>query len=203
VPLVDFVTLQESHSEHGIPGAEVFLDHVHPTVDSHRMLALEILRTMKDQGTLDSLPGPSVVDEVTRRVHSRIDPHRHAAALANLSKVLGWAGKIQDAYRLAVQGAQMSPSQASVQYQAGLCAQLLGRKEEAVRYYRQTVELDPSAAQAHGNLGVALEDLGQLQEAVRHFELAIQHGDDADIERNRRNLDRVRQRLARSAEAIR
>jgi len=201
VPLIDFVVLQESHAEHGIPGAEVFLDHVHPTVDSHRLLALEILRTMKDQGTLGSLPEPAVVDEVTRDVLSRIDPDRHAAALANLSKVLGWAGKVHDAYRLAVQGVGMSSQQAGVQYQAGLCAQLLGRNDEAVYYYRRTVELDPTAALAHGNLGVALEDLGQLQQAVRHLELAIQHGDAADIERNRRNLDRVRQRLAQSGEA--
>ncbi len=39
VPAVDFVALQEAHSEHGIPGAAVFLDHVHPTIEANRLLA--------------------------------------------------------------------------------------------------------------------------------------------------------------------
>lgn len=200
VPLVDFVSVQANRTPHGIPGGETFLDHVHPTVESHRTLAWEILQVMVAQGLLKAMPDAATFDRVTDRILSGIDVHRNALALANLSKVLGWAGKHADAYRLAKQAVAMSPDQAAVQYQAGLCAQLLGRREEAIEHYRRTIAIDPTSAQTHGNLGVALEDLGQWDEAITHFELAIQHGSPADAERNRRNLERVRQQLGKASD---
>ncbi|MCP5519496.1 MAG: tetratricopeptide repeat protein [Verrucomicrobiales bacterium] len=195
VPLVDFAALQDGRAPHGIPGSELFLDHVHPTVESHRALAFELAGILAQTGRLKALPDAATFDQVAHRIIAGIDTHRNALALANLSKVLGWAGKHQDAYRLAAQAVGMDPEQAAIQYQAGLCAQLLGRPEQAVAHYGRAVELDPASALAHGNLGVALEDLGRLEEAAGHFEIAIRHGDTVAAERNRRNLERVRQKL--------
>jgi tetratricopeptide (TPR) repeat protein len=201
VPVIDFVALQERLSEHGIPGAQVFLDHVHPTVESHRLLALEILKVLTDQGVLEALPTSAVVEQVTQRVLAEIDPERNAVALVNLSKVLGWAGRIEDAYRLAVRASRTAPDLAAVQFQAGVCAQLLGKPQEAIQFYRRTIEIDPTAALAHGNLGVALEDVGQLHEALTHFERALQYGNPSDVERDQRNLDRVQRRLAEATQS--
>lgn len=196
VPFVDFVALQASRSEHGIPGAGVFFDHVHPTIESHRLLALAILEVMVEQGLVAAMPDVQARDAVSGRVLGSLDAGKNAEALVNLSKVLGWAGKLEEAHRLAVQAAGLAPDSVQAQYQAGLCSQLLGNTDDAITYYRRTVQLDPSAAQAHGNLGVALEDRGLLTGALEQFQLAIQRGGPDDQARNRDNLERVRAKLA-------
>jgi tetratricopeptide (TPR) repeat protein len=198
VPWIDFVSFQDSRSPHGISGETVFLDHVHPTIDSHRLLALEILDAMRQAGIEVPELEPSTVERVTDEVASRIDPAMHANALMNLSKVMAWAGKLPEAYRLGAQAAQLEPGNSAVRYQAGLSAQLAGKNDEAILHYRAALEIDPTIALAHGNLGVALEDEGDLEGAIDHFRLAIQYGDDPDgIERNRKNLARAESQLRR------
>ena len=43
VPLVDFATIVETHSNQAMPGENLFLDHVHRTIEGHRLLALALL----------------------------------------------------------------------------------------------------------------------------------------------------------------
>jgi len=196
VPLIDFVASQDARSPHGIPGEVVFLDHVHPTIESHRQLALEIMDVMTEAGiavpTLDRATAERVKNEVT----GRIDPASHARALTKLSKVLGWAGKMREAYRLAAQAAEMNPEDAATQYQAGLTAQLTGNTAESIVHYRKSIELDPNVSLAYGNLGVALEEIGDLEGAIRQFKLALQFADNQeDSARNQNNLARVEQAL--------
>jgi tetratricopeptide (TPR) repeat protein len=196
VPLIDFVALQDARSPHGIPGEAVFLDHVHPTIESHRLLALEIMGAMTEAGiavpTLDRATAERVKNEVT----GRIDPASHARALTNLSKVLGWAGKVREAYRLAAQAAELNPEDAATQYQAGLTAQLMGNTAESIVHYRKSIELDPNISLAYGNLGVALEESGDLEGAIREFRLALQYSDNPDdTARNQSNLERAEQAL--------
>jgi tetratricopeptide (TPR) repeat protein len=196
VPLIDFVASQDARSPRGIPGETVFLDHVHPTIDSHRVLALEIMKAMADAGVDVPDLSPATVARVAKEVTDRIDPASHARALMNLSKVLGWAGKIQEAYRLAAQAAQLTPEDAAVQYQAGLTAQLVGNTADSIVHYRKSIELEPSVSLAHGNLGVALEDSGDLEGAIRHFRLALQYSDNpTDKARNQSNLERVQKTM--------
>ena len=177
VPVVDFAALADRWSEHGIPGDELFLDHVHPTIDSNRRLAVAIVEELAEQGTvrLDAGWGEARIAEVADRVQSGLDPHDHATALMNLSKVLGWAGKRDESYRLARQAVELFPEDSMIQYHAGLTAHLVGRKDEAVPHYRRAVELQPDADEPHGNLGVLLEEAGRLDEAIHHFRLAIRY----------------------------
>ncbi len=195
IPLVDFAAIQEEHSPHGIPGETVFFDHVHPTIESHRLLALEILNVMAREGIADCSIDDDTLLQVKNDVLGRIDSGAHALALMNLSKVLGWAGKLDEAYRLAFKAVQLSPEDATIQYQAGLTAQLLGKADEAVIHYRWTIDIEPTAALAHGNLGVGLEARGDLEEAIEHYRLALQYGEPKDTARNRRNLLRAQTKL--------
>ena len=194
-PLIDFEALQEWLSDHGIPGAAVFHDHVHPRIESHRLLALEILKTMERQGIADPALAPALIERVTRTVLGRIDQEAHSLALMNLSKVLGWAGKHEEAYRAASRAVQLGPNIAAVRYQAGLCARLVNRLEESIEQYRQAVRIKPTAAQAHCGLGVALEDRGELAEAIVHYRLALQYGQPKDAQRDRKNLLSATQKL--------
>ena len=189
--LVDFEVLTDGWAVDGIPGEESFLDHVHPTIDVHRRLAVAILESMADGELLRFSPGwgDKAVAEVATRVEGGIDPQAHALALMKLSKVLGWAGKLQESYRLAAQAAELYPDDSRVQYNAGLTAHLIGRKEEAVVRYRRAVELQPDADEPHGNLGVLLEESGRIDEAIHHFRLAIRFARTSETAiRNSRNL---------------
>lgn len=38
------------NSPNGIPGSELFLDHVHPTIEGNRLLALAIVQEMIQEG---------------------------------------------------------------------------------------------------------------------------------------------------------
>jgi tetratricopeptide (TPR) repeat protein len=112
---------------------------------------------------------------VAERIEAGINPLTHALALMKLSKVLGWAGKLQESYELANRALEIWPDDARIQYNAGLTAHLAGRKAEAVERYRRAIEIQPDADEPHGNLGVLLEEAGQLDPAIHHFRLAIQY----------------------------
>jgi tetratricopeptide (TPR) repeat protein len=192
--LVDFEVLADGWAEHGIPGDESFLDHVHPTISVHRRLAVAILETMADGHLLRLSPGwgDEAVAEVADRVEAGLDPQTHALALMKLSKVLGWAGKVQESYRLAAQAVELYPEDSRIQYNAGLTAHLVGRKDEAIARYRRAVELQPDADEPHGNLGVLLEESGRIDDAIHHFRMGIRFARTTETaNRNSRNLARA------------
>lgn len=175
VPLVDFAATVDGTAPHGIPGDETFFDHVHPKIEVHRTLALQILESMRSEGLLDRTAGwnDALVETVSRRLTSRLDRDAHGRALLNLSKVLGWAGKLEEAGRLAVLATETAPDLAETHYQAGLTAQLADKLEEAIGHYRRALRLAPNAITAHGNLAAALEADGQTLQAILHYRRAI------------------------------
>jgi len=192
--VVDFESLADEWADHGIPGEDLFLDHVHPTIEIHRRIAVAIIEEMARQGSLSLSPGwnPQTVAEVARRVEEGLDPLVHALALMKLSKVLGWAGKLQESFSLAVKAVELYPDDSRIQYNAGLTAHMAGRKNEAVAHYRRAVELQPDADEPHGNLGVLLEEGGRLDEAIHHFRLAIRYARNPETaNRNSANLARA------------
>lgn len=174
-PYVDFARWAESQAPDGIPGDDLFLDHVHPTISTHRQLALELVAAMRDAGIVAATASwnAELVARITERVETTIDDRQHGRALLNLSKVLGWAGKLEEAGRLAVKAVGIAPELAEAHYQAGLTAQLNHQLEEAIGHYRRALELAPEVATAHGNLAAALEESGSTLQAILHYRRAI------------------------------
>jgi tetratricopeptide (TPR) repeat protein len=176
IPLVDFEKRVRDEAPHGIPGNEHFLDHVHPTLDAHRDLALDLLATMRQLGALPAAARwePSTIAAAESRIANRVDPRAHGQALVNLSKVLGWAGKLEESAALALRAIERGPELAEAHYQAGVTAQLLGRPGEAIGHYRRALGLAPRVATAHGNLAAAYEAEGRTLLAIRHYRRAIE-----------------------------
>jgi len=190
VALVDFVRVAEERAPNRIPGSELFLDHVHPTIEGYRLIALALLDELVKEGMVEPRPGwgDEGVRQVVASVAGRIDNHVRATGLLNLSKTLGWAGKLAEAYRLARQAVELDPGSVQVQYQAGLTADLLGRLDEAMEHYQRAIEIMPTADLAHGNLAVGLEKQGRLPEAVEHYRLAFRYSSAEELQHNRDNL---------------
>jgi len=175
VPLVDFVEMVEDRSEHGIPGKDQFLDHVHPTIGGHRLLALQLLDEMAREKIVRPAPrwDDAAVGQVTRRVESSLDRRAHGIALRNLSKVLGWAGKLEEAREAAAQATKLVPDDAEAYFEAALGTAGSGDTQQAIDLYRQAIRFDPRYVEAHINLGTLLREQGQFGEAMEHFRQAI------------------------------
>ena len=175
-PFIDFAALADARAASGIPGADLFLDHVHPTVEGHRMLALALLDELVARGIATPAAewGEPAIRRVTAEVESRLDRSAHGIALRNLAQVLLWAGKREEAGRLALQAVALVPDDALAHYTAALEYQRRGEPERARAHFERSLAIDPKRARAHYNLGLLLVGEGGLDAARRHFEHALE-----------------------------
>lgn len=173
---VDFASIIDESAEHSIPGDDLFLDHVHPTISGNRMLALSIIERLTDVGVVRPQPdwGPKSQQEVAEQLEGGIDEQAHAAALTKLSKVLNWAGKKEDAARLALRAVALLPDDAETNFQAGNALMTGQRPAEALAQYQKAVKLDPDSAPYHYGLALALSQTGDVAGAKTHYRRALE-----------------------------
>ena len=196
VPVIDFHAMVEKQSDHGIPGAKLFLDHVHPTINGYRTLALEILRTVEREKIAQISIDQAAIERATAVVSARVDNNANAFALMNLCKTLGWAGKREEAFIAGQKAAEIAPDNLRVRHEAGLAAILARRPGEAVAHFQKVVSAEPSNAEAHNGLGLAFERMEKWPEAVEHYRLALQNGSAATRVRDNYNFTNAQQKLA-------
>ncbi len=114
VDVVDYVELLKHRmlqmKGHDIPGREFFLDHVHPTIEGHKILAVALINKMiaKDLVQTKATLNNDIIAAVDKKIRGRIDAGRQGYALANLARVFSWAGKTNDAERLAKQAIEVA-----------------------------------------------------------------------------------------------
>ena len=183
VTLVDFVDLVEGRAlaeqGHRIPGSESFLDHVHPTIAANRALAVALIESMIGMGVVQPAAtwSDAAIADVASRVEGGLDRTTHARALANLARVLAWAGKTEDAGRLAGQALEQDPE--LVTSQADILAILSERQGDPGQEWellRRALNADPGNPQIHLQVGFALLDERgsgwSLEAAAAHILLA-------------------------------
>jgi len=183
VTLVDFIDLVEERTlaEKGnrIPGQEYFLDHLHPTIAGNRILAVALVRAMIEKGVVQPADtwGEAAIAEVASRVEAGLDRKTHARALANLARVLVWAGKVEDAQRLARRALDEAPEIATAH--ADILAKLSERQGEAEqgwRYLRGALNANPANPEIHLQIGLKFLDRSNpgwsLEAAAAHILLA-------------------------------
>ena len=200
LPLVDFEAWCERRSPDGIPGRDLFLDHVHPTPETHRELALQVLAELESRGLVGIAPAPGeeLLRDLTTRVLGRITPADRARALTNLARVFGWAGRLEEAHEAAGRASRLDPESADAWYHLGVTAQLVGRPREAVDPYVRAIRLGARTALVHGNLAAALEDLGEAEAALLHYRRA--HELAPGQPQRAANLGAILERVSRSRE---
>jgi tetratricopeptide (TPR) repeat protein len=180
VALVDFIDLVEQRilAEQGdrIPGDEYFLDHLHPTIEGNRILAVALVQAMIEQGVAQAADGwgEAVIAEVAARVEGGLDRTTHAEALANLARVLVWAGKVEDARRLARRALEADPEIAVTH--ADILAKLPERQGETPhgwQYLRRALNADPANPEIHLQIGLKYLDTSNagwsLEAAAAHI----------------------------------
>ena len=211
VPLVDFPTIVENQSDHGIPGEDLFLDHVHPTIDGNQLLARAILDAMVRQRIVEPAPGwgDATAERVAKRLKGSLDHHAHGVALRNLSKVLAWAGKYEEAGKLAEQATELAPNDAEAYFQLGFCLEQTGQTYGAKAAYRRALELRraqpatgsvPVDAKACFQAGLYAAKAGDVATAVAAYRRALELK--PDFEKARNNLGLLMQRTGNVGLAI-
>jgi tetratricopeptide (TPR) repeat protein len=175
VPWVDFEALLDARAQGGIPGDDVFLDHVHPTIAANRELALALLDVLVARGVVTPAPGwgPARVAEVVQRVEGHLDARAHGEALRNVAKVLGWAGKVDEAERAARRAEELAPEDASAHVQVANALAHRGDLAGAEQRLRRALELAPHLAEAHVVLANILLRRDAREEARAHFQAAL------------------------------
>lgn len=172
---VDFVQIVNENSPNQIPGSELFLDHVHPTIDGNRMLALAIVQEMLQEGIMSQVDtwNQDKIEEISSELKNSLDEKTHAIALRNLAKVLMWGGKNEEAKRLVELAASMLPEDSESHAQEGILLWRAGNKEEAIVRFQEAIRLAPWNAIIHHKLGVLLSELGRMNEAEVELEEAV------------------------------
>jgi tetratricopeptide (TPR) repeat protein len=165
VPLVDFRDRLEQKCRqelgHACLGDEYFLDHVHPTIDVHRDLALWIIDELQDQSLLGGQP--PTADQVTavrERIDQQIDTRAQGVAFRNLAKVMHWAGRFREAARRALDALRLIPGDLESQFVLAECLHQLGRDDEAIETYQQLFSVG-DFPRAHLPFGLLLAEHGE------------------------------------------
>jgi tetratricopeptide (TPR) repeat protein len=170
LPVVDLPAILEG----GILGNEYLLDHVHPDISVHSLVAERLVEQLVAQRVLAAPPPAAERRAIYDRVLAGLDPAYYGQRDLNLAKVLGWSGKLAEAEPPLRRAVETLPDHPEVHLNLGIVCQRSGRHEEAVTHLSRAIALDPEVAAAHFNLGVVLGRLGRSTAAARALERAIE-----------------------------
>lgn len=171
--LVDFAGMIEKLSPDGIPGKAHFLDHVHPTIEAHRLLGLAIIDEMIEMGAATPAPtwDDAAISKIAERVEGSVDEAANAMALTNLSRVMTWAGKQEEALRLAKRATSTTTDHHALFQMTGVLMRN-GRYEDALPYSEKAARLMPEIAEVRKTYGLILAHIGRNAEALPELEAA-------------------------------
>ena len=175
VPLIDYERLMDEQSPEHIPGASLFLDHVHPTIEGNRLLALSLFDFLNERKIVPRPePWDATVDRVVQRVERGIDRAAHGQALRNLAKVLSWAGKQDEANQLALQASSMVGGDAETAYLAGNALLEAGNTDDAIGKFLEALRIDPNHVMSLNSLGSAYFRQGQFDTALQQYQRVVE-----------------------------
>lgn len=177
VPLADFQNLLRDKCQtefgHGCIGGEYFLDHVHPTIDIHRQLALWILAKLQSQAFVGgSAPSDTEMDLIRRDIEEQIDIDVQGIALRNLAKVLHWSGKFSEAAPRARDAIELVPRDLESHFILADCLFNMNRVDEAFAQY-ELLLLVGDFPRAYLPYGEMLADRDRLRESKGYLLQAV------------------------------
>ena len=179
-PLVDLPSILEADSQerygHTILGNEYLLDHVHPDIATHSLIAESVIAKLVERGVVraDTNWSAGRRQAIYDRLIGGIDRAYYAERDLNLAKVLGWAGKLEEAEAPLTRAAAELPENPEVHLNLGIIYQKSGRLDAAAAELEQAVALAPDFAEAHFNLGVVRGRLDRITEGVDSLRQALQ-----------------------------
>lgn len=156
---------------HPVLGEPEFVDHVHLSIDEYRAMAVAIVEKLASLG--EAHPKADwrevAVPAVTETVMAGMGSRELGEGLHNIAKVLNWAGKHEDAARIAAQGLTVDSTGLEAIWSSlfvGAALERQGKSLESLPHYRRAVRLDPSSDMSRDYLFEALQRAGWAREAA-------------------------------------
>lgn len=161
-PLVDVRRLLESRSPHGIPGNNLYLDHVHPNIGGFQLIAQAIAWKVVEMGILPSAgPWPS---EARRSVYRRQLQHLPANYFSNGRRRVEW---LEDwARRQRLSGETLPKDARGFLHQGFRCLDF-GDETKAWESFRTALKQDPGMARQLLDHAFNLLDQGRPESAEK------------------------------------
>ncbi len=184
IPVVDFEQKLRQVCDveygHSILGEEYFLDHVHPTIDVNRRLAIWIIEELQASAIVHGKRIVNMVlaeefSTVEEKVLGQIDQEAQAFALRNLAKVLHWAGKFDEAVPRARDVLEILPKDPESRFILARCLSNMGRSGEALEEYDQLFANGVDYPRAYLPFGQLLAETGNLEQAKAYLLMAVLH----------------------------
>ncbi len=164
---------QADHS-HRCLGYEYFLDHVHPTIEGHQLLARWIIDTLQQEQIVgDDKPTTDMLLAATAKIEGRVDLVAHGVAMRNLAKLLHWSGKFDEAAHSAADALVLIEGDLESQFLLAECLRQIGRSDEAMQQFDILFDLDPNYVRGYIPFGILLVDQGHLTAAKVYLALAV------------------------------
>ena len=161
----------ESGDKSGIPGNESFLDHLHPTIEKHQLLAEMILEKIQTAGLIKLIRTltPEDSQNVFKKAVDSLDPAFFALRDLNLAKTLRWAGKKDEARFALEKAAAFLPDNLEVHKMLGSYLLEDGNYERAIEEYKTAALLSGQDPELVFSLAVAYYRSGRKAEAVEGY----------------------------------
>jgi Flp pilus assembly protein TadD len=177
VPLIPFVdVVRERVAQAGdsssIPGNESFLDHVHPTIELHQVLAelladqMEKMRLVQKRQVLSSGDKQALYEKIM----AGLDQQFMAMRDLNLAKTLKWAGKKEEAREALLRAAKLLVNDVEIHKMLGSFSLDAGDYDSAIASYEKAVALSGHDPEMEFALGVAYYRAGRLAEAKNAYD---------------------------------
>ncbi len=171
VPLVDVEAFVRRVSHNGIPGNDLFVDHVHPGIEGQQLIAWVILNRLSTTGLipLDSKTWQKAgVDARTylRTEFEKITPRYLGMGLWGVGRLYDWAGKQEEAWAPLLQAWQLVKDVPEIPRRLGLLALERGEAELALDFLQEAERLEPGHPRVLVGIAAAYSKLGRATEAL-------------------------------------
>ena len=174
VPLIDFPgIIREAylqHYDHAVFGNEYFPDHVHTNMEGYRLLGLALFEYLASQNIVipDASWSDARIEAVSEAVIAGLDPGAEAYTFINLGKVLGWAGKFEEAYNLFKRALDILGPNPAIYDRLARSSYGLGKYDEAIHYLYELQRIAPEIPGTHSRMAMIFEKLGKTDAAIEH-----------------------------------
>jgi tetratricopeptide (TPR) repeat protein len=175
VALLSLDSVFVSHCKNGLLGNEMFMDHVHPTIFGHQIIALNIMKNLWESGIVNSTHALTN-SELNSRNHKQIeslDRTYFAKGNLNLGKVLVWARKHAEALGPLKAAVKNLPENKEAQRLLANTFHRLGQYEKAAEEYQHVLKSSPKDVKAWANLCDVELHLKHIQRAIGAGKKAI------------------------------
>jgi len=171
VPLADVEARFRAETPDGIPGPDLFVDHVHPTIKGQQLIAWVVLEAATRAGVVPVTEATRAAREEQSMLllgaeYGKITPRYRAMGLWGVGRLFHWAGKYREAYAPLLEAWQMVKDVEEIPRLLGEITISWDRPREAISFFREALAIQPASAPALLGLAKAHLAAGEAEPAL-------------------------------------